>query len=57
MKYSLTVMLNYSHCTRELPFVTVNSQRELYEIARVYLNDPEITSAVFTVVPERIPND
>ena len=50
MKYSLTVTLNYPTSTKELPFAEL-SQNQMMEIAQDYLADPELTSAIFTVVP------
>ena len=52
MRYSLTVTLNYPTYTKEAPFAEL-SQNQMMEIAQNYLNDPELTSAIFTVVPLR----
>ena len=49
MRYSLTVTLNYPNETKEAPFAKL-TQRQMMEIAQDYLNDPELTSAIFTVV-------
>jgi hypothetical protein len=51
--YYLRVTLNYPDRDEEYQHVNVNSQRALYDISREYLNDPNITSVVFTVVPLR----
>lgn len=51
--YSLVVTLNYNTYEKEASHLEVYSQRELYELAQGYLNDPNITSAVFHVVPLR----
>jgi hypothetical protein len=53
--YYLTVTLNYSTYTKEVSLPdTPLSQRQMMEIAQGYLNDPDLTSAIFTVV--RIPS-
>jgi hypothetical protein len=50
MKYSLVVTLNYPSFVKEATFSEL-SQNQMYEIAQGYLNDPEITSVMFVVVP------
>ncbi len=51
MMYSLTVTINYPDNTEEyFEHSNINSRRELMEIAQVYLNDPEASSVVYTVV-------
>lgn len=52
MKYSLTVTLNYPTYSKEAPFAEL-SQNQMMEVAQDYLANPELTSAVFTVVPIR----
>jgi hypothetical protein len=52
MKYSLQVTLNYHAYVKERSFSEL-SQNQMYEIAQGYLNDPEITSVIFVVVPIR----
>jgi hypothetical protein len=49
MRYSLQVTLNYSAHSTEAEFSRL-SQRQMFEISQDYLNDPELTSAIFTVV-------
>jgi hypothetical protein len=48
MKYSLTVTLNYPAHSTEASFSRL-SQRQMFEISQDYLNDPELTSAIFVV--------
>jgi hypothetical protein len=49
MRYSLTVTLNYPNVfEREAKFSRL-TQRQMFEIAQDYLNDPELTSAIFVV--------
>jgi hypothetical protein len=48
MRYSLTVTLNYPSDSKEATFSRL-TQRQMFEISQDYLNDPELTSAVFVV--------
>ena len=48
MRYSLTVTLNYPNLEKEAKFSRL-TQRQMFEIAQDYLNDPELTSAIFVV--------
>jgi hypothetical protein len=52
MKYSLHITLNYSDFVKEANFSQL-SQNQMFEIAQEYLYDPDLTSAIFTVVPLR----
>jgi len=55
MKYSLKAELTYLTYAKEASFVDARfSQRQMMEIAQDYLNDPELTSAVFTVIRQPI---